>query len=383
MTIHRTLGFVGRSWARERRTPVPPDLPAARASVGLAAAVALDEAILAVMSRPGRRPRRADYERVGSEVREAERLFAQRGWVERPGGYHRDPPPLESPALGRGRLGRLSYELISFESGYEPWPGEPGADRWMGYAPNRTASALVLRHRRGEDRPWLVCLHGMGMGRPIADLRGFRATRLYRELGLNLVIPVLPLHGGRRDPSGVPLVSFDHLNTVHGMAQAVWDVRRVISWVRAQGPSAVGLYGLSLGGYVTALTAGVEPGLDLAMPGIPVSDFPALFRHHTPVQLRRRALEHDLIGETANRVYRVVSPLALAPLVPWERRYIFAGLGDRMATPWQAHRLWLHWDQPRIGWYNANHVGFFWSKDVERFVLGALADTGFRWQGAA
>jgi hypothetical protein len=54
-------------------------------------------------------------------------------------------------------------------------------------------------------------------------------------------------------------------------------------------------------------------------------------------------------------------------------------LGDRMSTPKQAYRLWLHWDQPRLAWYGGNHVGFFWSGAVERFVRSSLIESGFTW----
>ena len=55
--------------------------------------------------------------------------------------------------------------------------------------------ALLLRHK--EDRPWLVCVHGAEMGRAALDLMLFRAWHLHEDLGLNVVLPVLPMHGPR------------------------------------------------------------------------------------------------------------------------------------------------------------------------------------------
>ena len=55
---------------------------------------------------------------------------------------------------------------------------------------------------------------------------------------------------------------------------------------------------------------------------------------------------------------RLVSPLALEPVVPHERRAIFAGVVDRVVPPVQAHSLWRHWEQPRIGWYQGAHQRF-------------------------
>ena len=89
----------------------------------------------------------------------------------------------------------LSYERVSFASGYEPWPDEPGRDRWLGLGANRQAWAWVLRHHDDQPRPWLVCVHGFGTGSPMLDFPAFRAGYLHRELGLNLAMPVLPVHG--------------------------------------------------------------------------------------------------------------------------------------------------------------------------------------------
>jgi hypothetical protein len=139
----------------------------------------------------------------------------------------------------------------------------------------------------------------------------------------------------------------------------------------------VGLYGLSLGGYTVALVSSVADGFELVIAGIPAVDLPALFAHHCPPALRKRAVANNLLGEQTHRLHRVVSPLAMPSLVRRDRRFVFAGLGDRMSTPKQAYRLWQHWDQPKLAWYGGNHVGFFWSKEAQRFVRQSLTESAF------
>ena len=159
-----------------------------------------------------------------------------------------------------GRLLRLS-----FPSGWTPRPDEPGAARWTAVGANQRARAHVLEHPDGRGRPWVVLIHGTGMGYPEADVRSLGATHFFRDLGCNVVMPILPMHGSRRPRPGVTVAfpGLDVLDDVHGLAQSAWDVRRIISWVRAD-PRAgrrSRIAGISLGGYVAALVAGVETPL--------------------------------------------------------------------------------------------------------------------------
>ena len=91
-----------------------------------------------------------------------------------------------------------------------------------------------------------------------------------------------------------------------------------------------------------------------------------------------RAIEHEILDGNAEIVHRVVSPLAFVPRVPKAGRFIYAGLGDRMAPPPQAHALWRHWDEPEIHWYAGNHIGYLWSKEVGAFLERSFTSAGFR-----
>ena len=376
VAVPRTARFMGATaWRASGRSVT--ELPVPSLSPALAAQVAMDETILALAMGPNRFPRRSDYERVGAELAHARLLFETRGWLDDPASYHRTPPPLTDPSIDRGWALGQRYERLLFPSEWQPRAEEPGAERWASYEPNRTAVATVLRHR-DRPRPWVVAIHGFATGYPFMDLVGLHALHLHRDLGLNVVMPVLPLHGPRKITrmSGEAFLSFDLVNTIHGLSQAVWDIRRVLGWVRAQGAPRVALYGVSLGAYVASLLATVDDGADAIVAGIPVVDLPEMFRSQSPHHIRLRAVEHEILDGNAEKVHRVVSPLALAPRVAPEHRFIFAGLGDRMAPPPQAHALWRHWGEPEIFWYGGNHVGYLWSKQVTAFLNRSLAASG-------
>jgi hypothetical protein len=373
----RTAAFMARTWARSR-APEPEGIPA-RPSLGLALQVLLDEVLISTFKNPRLLPRRADYERAGVEVAEAFDLYRERGWLDYPESYHQTPAaPTGWSTRGERVLGQ-PYEHLSFQSAYEPHRGEPGRERWLDVDANRTVHAWVLRQAE-PGRPWLVCVHGFGTGAPFVDLRAFRARRLHSELGLNVIVPVLPLHGPRQQSgvaSGEGFMSIDIVDTVHALAQSAWDVRSLLNWARAVGGDApVGIWGLSLGGYVASLVAELDEDLACAIAGIPATDIVDLYHRHSPPAVRQRALEHRALGPEATAVQSVVSPLVLTPKLRRERRFVFAGMGDRMSTSGQAQRLWEHWDRPRVAWYPGGHVGFWWAGSINRFVTDALISSG-------
>ena len=374
------VSFVAAGTASLRREEVVDEVPAPRPTLGLAAKVAGDDALLGMMGLAVPILGGADARVIAREAEEARELFEARGWLEKPTEYHAQPLPLEAPRIAqestRGRGGTISFEHLSFESEYEPRSEEPGRGRWLSYAANRTAHAWVLRHRSGP-RPWLVCIHGYQMGSPLIDLGAFEPRFFHEKLGLNLVVPTLPLHGRRKHGriSGDGYLSGSLLDTVHAEAQAMWDIRRLLSWVRAQGAPAVGVHGLSLGGYNTALLASLDDDLACAIPGIPAVDFGRLLWEHMSESQVRDMENAGLTRKLANEVLRVVSPLAVEPKVPHAHRAIFGGVADRLVPAEQVRDLWLHWQKPEIVWYQGAHITFMLDPRVrelvERTVRGA------------
>jgi len=352
-------------------------LPPMRGGLAVASKVALDEFFFATEILSARFVSMRDHPRMTQEMRAALALFAEQGWLDDPVRYHQDPPRLEIECIDQPRSRWLPHRHLRFESAYEPHPGEPGRDRWLGYGANRIAHVRLFEHP-GPPRPWLICVPGYRMGHALVDFTGFRVRWLHHTLGLNVAIPVMPLHGPRRvgRRGGDGLFSGDFIETIHAQTQAVWDVRRLVGWLRDRGAPAVGAYGVSLGGYTTALLASLERNLDCAIVGIPVVDFMRLLRAHVPNIVERAAQQVGLSFLEIERLLRVISPLALVPQVPRERRFLFAGIADQLASPDHARDLWHHWDRPRIAWYHGSHVSFLWEAEVKALLEEAFETTG-------
>ncbi len=351
----------------------PEGIPRRERSLRVLGKIALDEVFFSTELISGSMLSLREHGRVAREMDAALELYESRGWLREPADYHLDPPPLRDVRLDR--FGSLwgPYQHLRFESGYEPHLGEPGRDRWLSYAPNQRAHAWLLEHP-GPPRPWLVCIPGYRMGSPMVDFVGFRARWLHLTLGMNIAISVLPMHGPRRVGSrgGDGFLSGDFLDTVHAQTQAVWDVRRLIEWLRTNRSDAIGIYGVSLGAYTTALVASLERELACAIAGNPAADFLRLMCSHLPPVVVRLAARLGFPFETIESLLRVISPLVLKPRVPHARRFLYAGLADRLAPPDHARDLWQHWDRPRLEWYEGSHVSFLWERKVQELIEGAL-----------
>ena len=371
------VAFAAAGALTVRETKRVEGVPEPSPALALAAEAAADDALLALFDLA--LPRTSDElaARHVRELAEADERFAAHGWLEKPESFHAAPAPFAAVASEKKRSGRADYEHLRCESGYAPHDGEPGRERWLGYAPTRTAHAWLLRHA-DRARPWLVCVHGYRMGLPWIDLAAFRAARLHARLGLNVLLPVLPLHGPRGIGrlSGDGFFSADVLDMVHAEAQAMWDLRRWLGWIRAQGGTRIGVYGLSLGGYNAALLAGLDAELACVVAGIPATDFAALVWTHGPAHLLHVAEKRGLDRGQAERVLRVVSPLALPPRVPGERRFVFAGNADQLVPAEQVQALIRHWRLERPFWYAGGHLGFGLHEGVARHLAEALRAGG-------
>ena len=60
-----------------------------------------------------------DGHRVRAEVESAIDLFAEKGWIDEPEGYHRTPTALVPTSIARETVRGLPFEHLTFDSGFE------------------------------------------------------------------------------------------------------------------------------------------------------------------------------------------------------------------------------------------------------------------------
>ena len=271
--------------------------------------------------------------------------------------------------FGRQRPRRRQGEVIdlSWSSGFEPLWSEPsaaasfasvleGLDRdahaqlsrsirslrecerrlglqlryGAGEPANQTMWARWFRHRNGP-RPCAVILHGY-LGGTLAVEEYMWPIQALFDRGLDIVLTVLPMHGaragvrGRFRLPGFPAV--DPRLAVEGFRQLVHEHLTLFDYLLDGRVSALGVMGMSLGGYSAALLGTLDPRLQFGvfyMPLASVADFALRTGRMVGDEAEQR--EQAALLE---RVYRCVSPLARPSRLPRGKTLVLAGEADQI-----------------------------------------------------
>jgi hypothetical protein len=254
-------------------------------------------------------------------------------------------------------------------------------EEYSGYARNRTAWAQHWRHREGP-RPTLCVVHGFAASPYFVNSAFFALPWLYGK-GYDVLLYVMPFHGPRRDlrspMNGAGLFANGPSVFNEGIVHAVHDFRAFVDYLVLRGVPAVGVTGLSLGGYMSALLAAVDERLSVSIPNAPVTSLGPLARDWFPLNagMIAASMLHGVSLEEAERALVLHSPLHYAPLVDRSGLMIIGGLGDRLAPPEQAQLLWEHWDRPRLHWYPGNHILHVNRAAYLREMRQFMEDAGF------
>jgi pimeloyl-ACP methyl ester carboxylesterase len=290
-------------------------------------------------------------------------------------GFLEQPP--QPPRMWTGRRRRLEGGVAldcRIESDYLPY----GAD--VAGADGTPIHVEHWRHDRGRPRGTVVALHGFTMGRPRLDAIVLLANHWYRR-GLDVALLTLPYHGARTPAdsrfSGEHFAVPDVGRLGEAVREAIYEVRRVTHWLREESGAPVGVLGLSLGGYLAALAAGLCDDLDFVVPIVPpVSMGDLAWRFYTRTRHHREGGEAALSRDELRRSFRVHSPLAHPLRIPRERVLIVAGRGDRIVPPEHPAALHRHWGEPAIHWFSGSHLAPFGRGRVARRILAHLESIG-------
>jgi len=253
-----------------------------------------------------------------------------------------------------------SCETLTFDSPF--MPVNPALhDAYLKHADNRTAHARYWRHKDGP-RPTLMAIHGFTADFYLLNEWFFALPWFYR-MGFDVLLFTLPFHGPRQTRfspfSGYGFFAGGPAAINETVGQAVHDLRILIDWLqRVRGVEHLGVTGVSLGGFTSAIMAAVEPRLAFSVPNVPVISLVDVVLEWQPIgtAIRTGMKVLGLSIQEARKMTAVSCPLSYKPLLPSERLMIVGGVGDRLAPPKQSRLLWDHWGRCRIHWFPGSHI---------------------------
>lgn len=323
--------------------------------------------------------------RAARREREALRFYAELGADHDPAVSF--PRPTSTPRIHRRPANRVArglahgpVETLHFHSPFEPIDPRM-RNLWKGLQRNNIAHAQHWRHQDGP-RPTLCVIHGFCASPHLINSVFLQLPWFYRA-GFDVLLYTLPFHGARAERSspysGYGYFSHGISGFAESMAQAIHDFRIFVDYLESTGVTRIGVTGISLGGYTSALLSCVEDRLQVVIPNVPVVDVAELIRSWFPasvvLDLGAKLSDGSRQELAAGTAYH--SPLNYEPLVAKERRLIIAGLGDRLAPPEQSEKLWLHWDRCPLHWFPGNHVLHVSQPDYLRRMARFMRDNDF------
>jgi len=203
---------------------------------------------------------------------------------------------------------------------------------------NETARLRTLSLRI-KGRPMAILVNGFSSGHHLME-RVAWPIREFSRRGIGVSLFALPFHGPRGHAFPPEWPQQDTAFTIEGFRQAIWDLQIAIRAMRDAGASEVGVVGMSLGGYTTALLATATSNVDFVMSYIPIASIPDVMN------------DNDLVpgsGEVQRTLcegYREqlvpITPVCRMPKVEPKRVSIISGQFDRLATVQHGTRLAQH-----------------------------------------
>lgn len=307
---------------------------------------AVDRAVVVAMQMHGARDR-ARADRMGHDERievlsAVHRDYGGDAIVTEASSFFPSPPAID-PVLRAVRTGnphRTEVLDAHWPSTFEPYLAEV-APKYLAHVENRTARArLVFGELHASKRPAVIALHGYMGGHWMLEEAQWPIAWLTKR-GLDVALPVLPFHALRGGPrrGAPPFPSADPRLTNEGFRQAVADICGLARWLRERGAPHVGIMGMSLGGYTSALIATVSRDIDFVMPMIPLASIADFAREHGRLGLGEQA---DAQHRALERANWVVSPLARPLALPTSRALVVAAEHDRITPSHHARRIATH-----------------------------------------
>jgi dienelactone hydrolase len=225
------------------------------------------------------------------------------------------------------------------------------------YRENNTVHAEYFRPKGKGPFPGVIVLDILGGDGEVSR----SIARHLAQNGIAGLFVQMAYYGPRRPTGGPGLITVNVEHTLSGIRQTVLDIRCATSWLESRpeiDARKLGILGTSLGSFISALTAAMEPRLDrvvLLLGGGGLVD--AFYENPRAKPFFDAA---DFVGLTKEKMKRMIAsadPLTHAELLKERKLLMIAARRDDIVPPIAAQRLWEATGKPKIIWLDSTHVG--------------------------
>jgi dienelactone hydrolase len=185
---------------------------------------------------------------------------------------------------------------------------------------------------------------------------------LLARKGIASLFVQMPYYGERRPiRERIRMISPDLEHTKRSVRQAVLDVRRGAAWLASRpevSGKSIGIMGTSLGSFLAALSAAMEPRLERAAILLGGGGLVETYYHDERAKLYR--MTYEALGgkkETLVELLAPLDPLTYAERLKQRKLLFIAGSHDEVVLPQATKALWKATGEQPIHWYPATHVG--------------------------
>jgi len=223
-----------------------------------------------------------------------------------------------------------------------------------------------------RKRPSMILLHGWNAELQYQWMFPFWGQLLARA-GVNAFMFELPYHSSRKPRSRDAIRNFfsgDLLHVVRATHQALGDTRALAGWLYASGAPNVGVWGVSLGGWLSALAVSHQPEITNAVLLTPVVRMDRAFRDLPfcePMRCGVNAAEQES--------FTPLNVISHRPLCDSRNVLVVASRHDLFAPPETLDELEQSW-KPEVWRVNHGHITVLLSTRImRRIVKWAAAHT--------
>jgi hypothetical protein len=257
---------------------------------------------------------------------------------------------------------RESYYALP-EQGQTEWRRDGNRLSWNSplpgiYPENNIAHADLYEAPDPKGKPTMILLHALMSANDL----GYRKIAFrFNAQGWNVLFPHLPYHYRRRPKgyaNGALTITSDIVRNAEALRQSVIELRQLIQWARQRGSQRLALLGTSYGGWVAALTLGLEM-TDFSLLLQPVADVAhATFGSPASRMMASYLKRNGILSDSIERHAHLSSPLHLTPLTPADRITIIGGSYDRLSPSQSLKMLSDRWGGASYLEVRQGHFGY-------------------------